>query len=68
MSNIIYIYIYFKAWKATFNYKGFDLDMNNDVEYECYWYSKQKNSWWNISHYKSMDENTAPKTIMDKHF
>ena len=26
---------YFKAWNATFNYKGFNLDMNNDVEYEC---------------------------------
>jgi hypothetical protein len=26
---------YFKAWNASFNYKGFNLDMNNDVEYEC---------------------------------
>ena len=26
---------YFKAWNATFEYKGFNLDMNNDVEYEC---------------------------------
>ncbi len=26
---------YFKVWNAAFNYKGFDLDMNNDVEFEC---------------------------------
>ena len=26
---------YFKAWNATFNYKGFNLDMNNDIEFEC---------------------------------
>ena len=26
---------YFKAWNASFNYKGFNLDMNNDIEYEC---------------------------------
>ena len=26
---------YFKAWNATFDYKGFNLDMNNDIEYEC---------------------------------
>ena len=26
---------YYKAWNASFNYKGFNLDMNNDVEYEC---------------------------------
>jgi len=26
---------YFKAWNASFNYKGFNLDMNYDVEYEC---------------------------------
>ena len=22
---------YFKAWNATFEYKGFNLDMNNDI-------------------------------------
>jgi hypothetical protein len=26
---------YFKAWNATFEYKGFNLDMNNDIAYEC---------------------------------
>ena len=26
---------YFKAWNAAFEYKGFNLDMNNDIEYEC---------------------------------
>ena len=26
---------YFKAWNATFTYKGFNLDMNNDIEFEC---------------------------------
>ena len=26
---------YFKAWNATFSYNGFNLDMNNDIEYEC---------------------------------
>jgi len=26
---------YFKAWNATFNYKGFNLDMNNDIAFEC---------------------------------
>ena len=26
---------YFKAWNATFDYKGFNLDMNNDIEFEC---------------------------------
>jgi len=26
---------YFKAWNATFTYKGFNLDMNNDIPYEC---------------------------------
>ena len=26
---------YFKAWNASFSYKGFNLDMNNDIEYEC---------------------------------
>ena len=26
---------YFKAWNASFNYKGFNLDMNNDIEFEC---------------------------------
>ncbi len=26
---------YFKAWNASFNYKGFNLDMNNDIGYEC---------------------------------
>ncbi len=31
----IYNIKYFKAWNATFNYKGFNLDMNNDVEFEC---------------------------------
>ncbi len=26
---------YFKAWNASFIYKGFYLDMNNDIEFEC---------------------------------
>ena len=26
---------YFKAWNATFTYKGFNLDMNNDIKFEC---------------------------------
>ena len=26
---------YFKAWNASFNYKGFNLNMNNDIEFEC---------------------------------
>jgi hypothetical protein len=26
---------YFKAWNATFTYKGFNLDMNNDIAFEC---------------------------------
>ena len=26
---------YYKAWNASFNYKGFNLDMNNDVPFEC---------------------------------
>ncbi len=26
---------YFKAWNAAFNYKRFNLDMNNDIESEC---------------------------------
>jgi hypothetical protein len=26
---------YYKAWDTTFNYKGFNLDMNNDVPFEC---------------------------------
>jgi hypothetical protein len=26
---------YFKAWNASFDYKGFNLDMNNDVAFEC---------------------------------
>ena len=26
---------YFKAWNASFDYKGFNLDMNNDIEYQC---------------------------------
>ncbi len=26
---------YFKAWNASFEYKGFNLDMNNDIEYQC---------------------------------
>ena len=26
---------YFKAWNASFEYKGFNLDMNNDIEFEC---------------------------------
>ncbi len=26
---------YFKAWNASFNFKGFNLDMNNDIEFEC---------------------------------
>ncbi len=26
---------YFKAWNESFNYKGFNLDMNNDIEFEC---------------------------------
>ena len=31
-----YNYIeYFKAWNASFNYKGFNLDMNNDIAFEC---------------------------------
>jgi hypothetical protein len=26
---------YFKAWNASFTYKGFNLDMNNDIAFEC---------------------------------
>jgi hypothetical protein len=26
---------YFKAWNASFDYKGFNLDMNNDIAFEC---------------------------------
>ena len=26
---------YYRAWNASFNYKGFNLDMNNDVPFEC---------------------------------
>ena len=26
---------YYKAWNASFEYKGFNLDMNNDIEFEC---------------------------------
>ena len=26
---------YYKAWNASFEYKGFNLDMNNDIAYEC---------------------------------
>ena len=26
---------YFKAWNASFKFQGFNLDMNNELEYEC---------------------------------
>jgi hypothetical protein len=26
---------YFNAWNTTFEYKGFNLDMNSDFEFEC---------------------------------
>ena len=26
---------FYKAWNASFNYQGFNLDMNNDVPFEC---------------------------------
>jgi hypothetical protein len=25
----------FKAWNTSFNYKGFNLDMNDGIEFEC---------------------------------
>ena len=26
---------YFKAWNTIINYQGFNLDRNNDLEFEC---------------------------------